>query len=139
MKVGFAKLKFKSSMYKSCLQMFKAHLHSKIKEKAKQSCYGEQVRNSGENRSKSLGAAHWAGGAAHWDAFLSAKRHGHGAYAGRCALGWMHDAHSQRARKLPKLAPIAQNAWIVTCPSRFTLCHCSLSKFDGCLMVFVAW
>ena len=33
MRMGLEKLKFKSSMYKSFLQMFKAHLHSKRKEK----------------------------------------------------------------------------------------------------------
>jgi len=41
-------------MDKSFLQMFKAHLHSKSKEKAKQSGCGEQLGNLGENRSKLL-------------------------------------------------------------------------------------
>jgi len=97
MKVGFAKLKFKSSMYKSCLQMFKAHFHSKIKEKEKQSCCGEQVRKLSENHSMSLGAAHWAGGAmnitdaVHWasDSSSILRRHN--------ALGWMRGAHNQQA------------------------------------------
>ncbi len=114
MKVGLAKLKLKRSMYKSFLQMFKAHLHSKRKEKTKQSDCGEQVRSLGENRSNLTGAAHWARGAphslaaVHWATFYSVKKHGRDAYTGRSALGWMHDALTQRARKLLEHPPITR-------------------------------
>lgn len=100
MKVGLEKLKLKSSMYKSFLQMFKAHFHSKNKEKTKQSGCGEQVRSLGENRSKLTSAAHSAGGAVHslgvayWATFHSVKKNGRDAYVGHGALGWMQGAHS---------------------------------------------
>lgn len=104
--------------------MFKAHLHSKSKEKTKQSDCGEQVRSLGENRSNLTGAANWAGGAAHspgtahWVAFYSVKKHGRDAYAGHGALGWMHDTLSQRAQKLPEHPPFTQNARICLDTSR---------------------